>query len=141
VALAYDDEGNDVLPPIIGIGLESERKRWLAQHGQEARQWIWNPAEFHHYEKSHTQFCDDELEEACDYLNSALAERGSTNPAIKLLVEVATELNSIPWPARGHRTDDFVVYAVDFELGSLRKNLKTSLPPERFAVLKSKKLL
>ena len=95
---------------------------------------------FYHYEKSHTQLCDDELEEACDYLNGASAERGSTNPAVKLLVEVATELNSIPWPARVHRTNDFVVYAVDFELGSLRKNLKASLPPERLAVLRSKRL-
>ena len=27
VALAYDGEGNDSLPPTIGVGLESERER------------------------------------------------------------------------------------------------------------------
>jgi hypothetical protein len=33
VALAYDGEGNDVLPPVLGIGLESERRRWQNEHG------------------------------------------------------------------------------------------------------------
>ena len=65
--MAYDDEGNDTLPPTIGIGLESERQRWKTEHGKRAKDVVWNPAEFHHYEKSHTQLSDDALDEACDY--------------------------------------------------------------------------
>ncbi len=141
VALAYDGEDNDALPPLIGIGLESEREHWLAEHGKDAWQWIWNPAEFNHYEKAHTQLDDDTLEEACDLLNSSLAERASSAPAVKLIVEVATALNQVTWPAQVKRTSDFVVYAVDFELSSLRKNLKTILAPEAWAALKAKKLI
>jgi hypothetical protein len=141
VALAYDGEGNDPLPPTIGIGLESERKRWLAAHGKDARDWVWNPAEFLHYEKSHTQIEDEELEEACDLLNSKLAEGDSIAPAVKLLVEVATELNRYPWPETFLRTSDFAVYAVDYELGSLRKNLKACLPADRLAALQARRLI
>jgi len=141
VALAYDGEGNDALPPLIGIGLESERQRWQAEQGKIAWQWIWNPAEFLHYEKPHTQIEDEALEEACDRMNSKLAESASMAPAIKLLVEAATELNNATWPAEVQRTPDFIVYAVDFELGSLRKNLKASLSPKQLAELKAKKLL
>jgi hypothetical protein len=138
VALAYDGEGNDVLPPIIGIGLESERLKWLAEDRKGAWRLIWNPAEFHHYEKSHTQLEDDDLEEACDYLNSKIAEQDSAAQAIKLLVQVAAALNNASWSTDVQRTPDFVVYAVDFELKSLRKNFKTCLPHERFAAFKAK---
>jgi hypothetical protein len=141
VALAYDGEGNDVLPPVIGIGLESERVRWSAEHGTAAKEWIWNPANFCHYEKPETQLQDDVLEEACDLFNSHLAERDGLTPAVRLLVEVATQLNNTPWPDDVRRTADFVVYAVDLELADLRKNVKASISPERFADLKDRKLI
>jgi hypothetical protein len=81
------------------------------------------------------------LEEVCDLFNDYLADRDSAAPAVKLLVEVATELIRISWSAAVQRTEDFVVCAVDFELGSLRKNLKASLTAEKMAVLKAKKFI
>jgi hypothetical protein len=140
VALAYDDEGNDALPPTIGIGLESERQRWKAEHGKKAKDFVWNPAEFHHYEKSHTQFSDDALEEACDYLNGKWAEVGSASSAAKLLMETAVTLNQANWPLAVQRTQDFVVYAIGFEGSGLRKSLKAGLTPEKLAMLKAEGL-
>jgi hypothetical protein len=137
VALAYDDEGNDALPPAIGIGLESERQRWKIEHGKKAKDFVWNPAEFHHFEKSHTQLSDDTLEEACDYLNSKWAEGDSASPAAKLLIETAAALNQTEWPSSVQRTHDFVVYAIGLEGSGLRKSLKASLTPERLAILKA----
>jgi len=141
VSLAYDNEGNDPLPPLIGIGLESERVAWKAQYGNKARDFIWNPAEFTHFEKPYTQLEDEALEEACDYLNSKAAETGSAASAIKLLLEVATELNNLNWPEEILRTPDFVVYAVDLEQGDLRRNLKKILAPGELDVLKQEGLL
>jgi hypothetical protein len=135
VALAYDDEGNDALPPIIGIGMESERRRWMAEHGKRAKDFVWNPAEFQHYERSETQLSDDALEEACDYLNSKWAETGST-AAANFLVETAAALSQADWPASIQRTPDFVVFAVGFEGGGLNRSLKASLGPEKLALLK-----
>ena len=141
VALAYDDEGNDALPPTIGIGLESERQRWKVEHGKNAKDFVWNPAEFFHYEKSHTQFSDEALEEACDYLNGKWAEAGSVAPAAKLLMETAVTLNQTNWPSSVQRTHDFVVYAVGFEGSGLQKSLKAGLTSEQLAMLKSEGLL
>jgi hypothetical protein len=141
VALAYDDEGNDALPPTIGIGMESERQRWMAEHGKRAKDFVWNPAEFHHYERPETQLEDDALEEACDYLNGKWAEAVSTAAAAKFLIETAAALNQQEWPPSIQRTPDFVVFAVGFEGGGLRRSLKASLGLEKLALLKSKGLL
>lgn len=137
VALAYDDEGNDALPPFIGIGLDSERRRWKAEHGKRAKDYVWNPEEFHHYEKPYTQLDDDALEEACDYLNGKWSESGSTAPAAKLLMEVAAELNRVDWPVSVRRTTDFVAYAIGLEGSGLKKSLKAGLNPEKLAKLKA----
>jgi hypothetical protein len=137
VALVYDDEGNDALPPLLGIGLESERKRWEIEHGKRAKEYVWNPAEFQHYEKSHTQLSDEAMEEACDYLNGKWAEGSSTAPAAKLLMEIAAALNHVAWPTTIQRTEDFVVYAVGLEGSGLRASFKVSLCPEKLARLKS----
>jgi hypothetical protein len=141
IALAYDGEGNDVLLPCIGIGLESERKQWLEAHGRDAWQFIWNPAEFYNYERDHTQLDDDELSQAADHLNELLSDRPSTAPAQKLVIEVAAELNKLDWSNFIQTTPDFIVYAVDFELSQLKKNLKKILPSEKLTTLKSTKLI
>jgi hypothetical protein len=143
VALAYDGEGNDVLGPYLGIGLESEREQWRRQHGEQAWLHIWNPAEFKHYEKPHTQLGkdDQELTEASEWLNNALEDRDSKTPAIKLLVEVAAELEKLNWSRLLKVTPDFVVYAVDFELRDLRKNLKKIVAPGKLSEFKAAKLL
>jgi len=126
VALAYDGEGNGALPPILGAGLESERERWIAEHGNKARAYIWNPAEWENYETSNLEINDDKFVEACDLVTTVLAERVSEAPAVKMLVEVCSELNRIAWPSKIKRTDDFVIYPVDFELSRLKRNLKAS---------------
>ena len=140
VALAYDNEGNDALPPAIGIGLESERQCWKAEHGKKAKDFIWNPAEFQHYEKPHTQISDEVLEEACDNLNSKWTEGNPAAPAGRLLIEIAAELTQLDWPDSVQRTADFVVYAVGLEGSGLRKSLKASLSQEKLALLKAEGL-
>jgi hypothetical protein len=136
VALVYDDEGNDALPPTVGIGVESERLCWKETHGKRAKEFAWNPAEFQHYEKPYTQLQDEALEEACDYLNGKWAEAAATTPAAKLLIEAAAELHRARWPASVRRTEDFVVFAVGVEGSGLIKSLKASLTAEKLAALK-----
>jgi hypothetical protein len=141
LVLAYDGEGNGVLPPALGVGLESERKDWLKQHGAKAKNYVWNPAEFQHYEKKHTQLNDEELDDWCSQLNDLLDERGSDAPARKLLCEIAGELGARNWRGKLKVTPDFVAYAVDYELAQLRRNMKQSVPAEKLQRLKEQKLL
>jgi hypothetical protein len=135
LALAYDGEG-DVLPPLLGIGLASEREKWVSECGKDAREMIWNPAEFAHYEKDYTQIQDEELDEACQSFNQAAAERVSGNPAKRMLSDLAGALARYDWSRKLKTTPDFVVFAVDLELADLRKNLKVSVPAARLNQLK-----
>jgi hypothetical protein len=141
LVLAYDGEGNGIFPVEIGFGLEVERQEWLSKHGPTARQKIWNPAEFKHYGKKPTQLRDKRLDKLSSMLNQELERRGSDAPARRLVNEVAAKLGKADWSGRLNTTDDFVVYAVDFELGDLKKNLKFSVPGERLKKLKAAKLL
>lgn len=66
-----------------------------------------------------------------DLAATAVASRDSEAPAIKMLIAACAELNRIEWPAEIRRTEDFVVYPVDFELGSLKRNLKACVGRSR----------
>jgi len=141
-ALAYDGEGNGVLPPYPGIGLESERAKWLKEHGKEAKHIIWNPAEFQHYEKPHIQIENAKLDKQIEVYNQLLeAKSASDAKPIKLLNDVAHELNKFDWSKHFKVTDDFVVYCVDFELGHLAKNISKTVSAERMKILKQKGFL
>ena len=127
VALVYD-RGEPAAPPLIGIGLDSERQR-LGPSG------TWLPAEWAHYEIDALQFNDPELLKTCRLLNDQLA--GKAAPVRKLFNAVAAELNTVPWDQKLPVTADFVVVAVDYEAVDIRANMKASLSPERFARLKN----
>lgn len=141
LALAYDGESNEILPPLLGIGLESERQGWIQEHGREAKDYMWNPAEFKHYEQKNTHLKNEELEAWCVQANELLEKRGTNAPARRMLNAVAASLAKQRWKGKLKTTADFVVYAVDFELGSLQKNMKLSVPEKRFATLRKAKLL
>jgi hypothetical protein len=142
VAMVYDAEGNDALPPGLAVGLEGERQKWIQKHGPRARDFLWNPAEFSLYATPNLELREDEdLDIACDLLNGEIARRESIAPAEKTLNAVAANLNRTQWPAQIQRTEDFVVYAVDAEGGKLRKNFKAALPESALVRLKSKKLI
>jgi hypothetical protein len=141
LVLAYDAEGEDILGPMLGIGAESERQKWLREKGDQAWLSIWNPAEFTKFADSPIEPDDEELERKMGWLNKLLLEREVTAPAIQLLVEVAAELEKLDWSAFLPTTPDFVVYAVDLELMDLRKNLKKIVAPRKLAALKAAKCI
>lgn len=128
VALVYDG-GEPAAPPLIGVGLDSERRKIGPSDA-------WLPAEWAHYETDALQFTDAELLKACRLLNDQLAEKAA--PIRKLFNAVAAELNTIPWHQNLPVTDDFLIVAVDYEAADLRANLRAALTPERFAFFKNK---
>ena len=141
LVLAYSGEGNDVFPPSLGIGLESERQKWLKQHGKEARHIIWNPENFFHHGKPHTEVDDEDYDEACDWYSIAMQQRSSDAAALKLINEIAAGLAKLNWSRAARITDDFVVFAVDLEGGDLQKNMKKSVPAAVLQKLKAGGLL
>jgi hypothetical protein len=139
LALAYDGEGNGPLPPCLGIGLESERRRWRQERAAEAKVHIWNPAEFAHYEKPHTQLQNRRLLRMMELYQTLLESKSASfSRAVKLLNQVAKQLATFDWSDSLNITDDFVVYCIDFELCTLSRNLRQSVPAERLGQLKER---
>jgi hypothetical protein len=141
VVLGYSGEGNAVFPPSIGIGLESERQKLLKKLGSEAKHVIWNPEEFFHHGKPHTEINDEDYQEACEWYSEAISDRSSDAAALKLINEIAAELAKLKWSHVARVTDDFIVFAVDLEGGDLEKNMKKTVAAPVLQKFKSGGLL
>jgi hypothetical protein len=143
LALNYDCEGNPLLLPELGIGLDSERQARLNRAGRNAKLDIWEPEQFSLFANSRTalQKRDRELDRACDLFNRELEYEGSDEPARKLILQVAADLAKVDWRGKVHTTHDFIVYAVDTDGADLHRNLKFSVPAKQLAKLKAAKLL
>jgi hypothetical protein len=143
LALNYDCEGNPLLLPELGIGLESNRRALLKRGGRDAKLDIWDAANFPMFGSSSTALMgrDKKLDQACDLYNRELEYKGSDEPARKLILQVAADLAKMDWKGKLNTTDDFIVYAVDTDGADLRKNLKVSVPPKQLAKLKAARLI
>jgi hypothetical protein len=133
LVLAYDGEGNDMLPPALGVGIARERDKWLSTKAEEAQWMLWNPAEYKHYDRGSLCLSDKRLLSICEKANQEIAMKDKWAVGRALLDRVATSLRSLSWKSLLPITDDFVVYAVDFELGTLRKSLRAASGKQQFA--------
>jgi hypothetical protein len=139
--LAYDGEGNGVMPPVLSIGLDSERQRILKQNPEEARRMIWNPDEFcHRLAKPRDLPTDKKLAKACEWFNRVLEAKGSDQAGRELLTRIAKDLAAHKWATHLPITDDFVVLAVDFEGADLQANLRKCVSGKILKTLRARRL-
>ncbi len=144
LTLSYDCEGNPIMPPMLGIGLDSERQTRMKKGGKDAKLDIWDPEQMSLFAKVKTDeviFGDKKLQKVCGYYNRLLNKKGDNAPAQKLLNKVAAELGRMDWTGKLTTTDDFIAYAVDTYLSDLQKNLKQSVPADRLKKLKAAKMV
>ncbi len=141
LTLCYDCEGNALLPPQLGLGLDAGPQAWLKGSARKDRSAIWNPDEPSIFTQKRPELKDSNLSRACDLLNRELGYRGSSEPARKLILQAAADLAKVDWKRKLNTTDDFIVYAVDTDLADLRRNLKLTVAPKQLAKLKAAKLL
>ncbi|CAN5214527.1 hypothetical protein BH20ACT16_BH20ACT16_09060 [soil metagenome] len=123
------------LPPRIGLGRERERQQWIdsIDDAQELKWTVCNPAEFSGYRDGTVNWdlaaSDPALARALAAIPQETddpddaAERGRT-----MLNRTARRLQRLDWQAIAPVTDDFVVFAVDYELTHLDENLRRSVP-------------
>ena len=120
------------LPPTVGLGLERDRNAWMnaIDDVETLRLTVWNPAEFSNYRGSTVDWdlsdIDPELARAIGAIpegDDDAAERSRTT-----LNRAAARLQQLDWPSIACVTDDFVVFAVDYELTHLKENLCQSVP-------------
>ena len=125
------------LPPHIGLGFDRDREEWISVHGQEAKWYLWNPAEFSFWTIDQFIFDDEELNRICELINQECGRHDRWNEAAKMLNELARMLYQVDWRGNLAITPDFVAYATDLELGDFQKNLKSTISPDLFVHFKT----
>jgi len=120
------------LPPTVGLGLQRDRQAWMdsIEDVQTLKLMVWNPAEFSNYRDRTVTWdlaeIDPDLARAIGAIpdhDGDVAERGRGT-----LNRAARRLQRLDWPLIAPVTDDFVVFAVDYELMDLDENLRHSVP-------------
>ncbi|MBE1485755.1 hypothetical protein [Plantactinospora soyae] len=176
VVLGYLAE--DPIGVSVHVGLDTQRREWLAEQSEPDSSPLWNPCDLHGPESvdlaEHADtarllrqeraladadadsdadadadadadsqgMTDRDADEVGDTDTDADAETSGVNEVgRRMLCAAATELNAHEWAGILSVTDDFVVYAVDWELADLDRNLPECVPPARLALLRERALL
>lgn len=138
LALWYcDAEEQHRLPPNISVGLEAERQRFVEEHGAEAPQFVWNPAE---WEKSHIGLnLDERLTSQCESASQDIWQNDRQGEVDVFLSELAQQLATCALPFA--RTDDFVCYAINLDSGAYAEDVSSQAPQPAADLLRRRGLL
>jgi hypothetical protein len=135
LALIYDLNDENCLPPLLALGSAQARTMLIEEYHIDAQDYLWDPEEFSRYGLGTFGFLDLEeqdqaLDEACYLLNQQLSFLDCWDMARDLLNTVAHALNRSDWKAREGLTSDFVAYAVDVMFEDFDDNFTFGVPPE-----------
>jgi hypothetical protein len=131
--VSFAGRGNAPFPPLLGVGLESERRALLAQKQSGAleaplSELLWNVGDFDHYPQ--TELTDGALVQE---LNQAIFEEEAWKATAACFERVAQRLRNRTWSPV---TDDFVIAAIDFDGSQQSAALRKAVGPTRFAAWK-----
>lgn len=135
LALIYDLDDENCLPPTLAAGSADSRTMLIQEHGEEVANYLWDPEEFRQYGLGEAGFIAlDELDELladdCFMLNQQLSFLDRWELARDLTNEVARELGrALPGRLGRRAVSDFVVYAVDTGFEDFDDNFAYSVPP------------
>jgi hypothetical protein len=114
VALAHcDAEYQYRMPPHLHVGRAAERARFRAEHGDEAPEYIWNPAEWAEGEVYVT--LSPELARLCDSVSQDIWQNELDADAARVLGELAAAIEAAELPCR--RAEPFAAVVIDLDQG------------------------
>ena len=114
INLSYFSE--NMIPPMIGFGAESDRKNWLDNDYNKSI--IWNVADYSHQVELE---CDDETATLFDLFNQETELANKYSTAIKIIQECAKDIKQDLQNFDLDITDDFVIVAGYFDQSDLKK--------------------
>jgi hypothetical protein len=125
----------------VWVGLDADRVEYPAPEPGAGVPWIgWWPAEMSGEVEPDMTMVDDVVRVLAQELtlldSEDLGAKCGSEISREVACAVARELNDVDWTGILSVTDDFVVYAVDFEVCDFERNLAACLPPERFTSLR-----
>lgn len=130
LALHYQAEWP--LPPTVGLGLDRDRQAWMRRidDSETLKLTLWNPAEFRSYRDETVTRDLTKIDPALARAIDAIPDtaEGAADLARTTLNRVARRLQHLDWRTIAPVTDDFAVFAVDYELVHLDDNLRQSVP-------------
>ncbi|GIG91073.1 hypothetical protein [Plantactinospora endophytica] len=152
VALGYF--AADPVGVVVHVGLDSDRREWLAAQAEpdapdEDTFVLWNPCDLHGLETVDygdaakiARLLRQELQLAdAGFDTDAEAPSGVNEHVRHMLCQVAAELNTVDWSAVLPVTDDFVVYASDWQMVDFDRNLPECVPARQISLLRQRGLL
>jgi len=133
IALYY---GNDnYFPPSIAMATEQQRIEWIAEKGERAGEIIWFPLE---YEFNHDfENIPQEVNNLFELCNQEVGMQSKDSAARTAIARVAQRLNAQKTDFNFDVTNDFIIFATDYGLKDLRKNLKL-IDPKYFDRMEKK---
>lgn len=133
------------LPPTVAVGREGERETWMStiDDPEMLRFTVWNPAEFSNYRDETLHWNPADVDPELERAIRAIPENddGGAERARATLNRAARRLQQLDWRSIAPVTDDFVVFAVDYELTHLEENLRHSVPATLRKALSSRSLV
>ncbi len=114
VVLMYDMEGNDPLPPEIGVGLQREYEKF----GGDPLM-CWNGAELENYFPVMGLDDDQEMQSLCAEYNARIHETGRYHLAVKFYNRLCDCLRKLDWGSILTMAEGFDIKAVDFECSQI----------------------
>ena len=114
INLSYFSE--NMIPPMIGFGAESDRKNWLDNDYHKSI--IWNVADYSHQVELE---CDDETATLFDLFNQETELANKHSSAVKIIQECAKDIKQDLQNFDLDITDDFVIVAGYFDQSDLKK--------------------
>ncbi|GEM_PF-1026302 len=120
MAIAYDDSNCDMLPPLIGIGLESERIAYFEEYPDNAgKTWgLWQPSDFAHFslDLPQTQVTSHLFQQLNDIdCTSEDEDHQWGDFTIYVLRALSSRLMTLDLASVAQLTSDFVVYTVSID--------------------------
>ncbi len=127
--LSYAGPGNALFPPLVGIGLERDRRELLERKragelAAELHEVLWDPSDWEHY-------LPIELPDAAlvRETNRACSQDGTSKLASAAFERIAGGLRARAWAPV---TEDFVVCAIDFDASNQAAALKKAAGAKRW---------
>ena len=121
IALHY---GNDnYFPASVAFATEQQRTEWITEKGKMANQIIWLPIEYE-YNYDFYEALPKETKKLFELCNQEVSMQSKDSAARTSIARVAKRLNEQRTEFDFDTTDDFIIFATDYELADLKKNMK-----------------
>lgn len=125
LALVYNRDAAQHLPPGIAVGTWSRLRSNAVSGDFDPALDAWNPAEFASFDP--TPSVPDTVLDDCEILNQKWELVGDEEGPRKLLMQVAADLRKLDWSGVAAEASPFAIFAIDSELEDLDRNLRPAL--------------